>query len=347
MRKFFVVFLCLFSATMVMAQPPGGGGGITGGRTGGGGGDVTINPDVPDIEDVDLQSRGDIDVDINSEALRGSANFPTVQPGENAGATIISELDIEFDSDTFTSMMDEFEIPENWADIDLSAQMPNFEDIQALRDELPEDIDLDNLDIRAESDPEATSAILGYASSMLGANVTVLYAGEYGDSDLTSNPAAQETIGQIYGELPADMQSLLTQADSLSGVTYWALLQDGLALLYTGDCDLEQCTISKDALQVEITGGSAGGYAIYSDTIPSTADEAKALIQSIYPRLANINLAETESDYGTAFFAFDIDAQSGSVTAYYAGVYGSDAGKSIVYVVSGVGDAYINVLLGG
>jgi len=345
MKQLFTIIICLLSASLVMAQPPGGGPA--------GGGDPPnvdrVNPDVPDIEDIELQSQGDIDVDVNSEALRGSANIPTVEPNQTSGVTIIGEVNrnVEFDAESFISRMEAYEVPDNWADIDLSDQMPSVEDIQAMRDDIPADIDIDSLDIQAESDPEATSAILGYASSMLGTSVSILYAGEYGDSDLSSNPSAQETINQIYGELNADMQALLTQADSLSGITYWALLQDGLALLYTGDCDLDECTITQDAVQIEITSGSIGAYAIYSDTIPSTTDEAKALVQSTYPYLASIELSETESDYGTAFFAFDVDMDSGAVTAYYAGVYQSDAGQSIVYAVSGIGDAYINLLLGG
>ncbi|GEM_PF-2078078 len=341
-----VIILTLFlSTSIIFAQPPGGGPA--------GGGDPPnldrVNPDVPDVEDVELESQGDIDVDIQSEALRGSANFPTVEPSENEGVNIIGEVEIGFNREAFSANMETYEVPDDWSLIDVSDGQPDIEDILAMRDnnEIPDDIDIDALDIQAESDPEATSAIFGYASSMLGRNVTILYAGEYGDSEVLDNPAAQETINQIYGELDADMQSLLLEADSLSGVTYWALLEYGLALLYTGDCDVPNCTFSQEMVQVEVTSGSMGAYGIYSESVPTSTDQAKALIESIYPNLRNVALEPTESDYGMAFFAFDIDMNNGDVTAYYAGVYPTDSGQSLVYALSGVGDAYINVLLGG
>lgn len=343
MKSIFAILLCLISASFVLAQPPGGattGGGLPEGER--------VNPDVPDINDIDLESQGDIDVDTQSEGVRrGTANIPTVVPGENSGVNVIGEVRTKFDSASFNEAMDNFEVPDNWAEIDLSDQMPALEDIQAMRDDLLEYIDIDSLDLQPESDPEATGAIIGYASTMLGTTVTPLYAGEYGDLDLESNTVAQQTISEIYNQLGADMQALLTQADSLSGVTYWALLDNGLALLYTGDCDLDQCTITQESLQVEITSGSMGAYALYVDTIPADATEAQALVESTYPYLATIALEPTESDYGTAFFAFDVDMDSGAVTAYYAGVYTTDSGQSLVYAVSGVGDAYVNVLLGG
>ncbi len=323
----------VFSASSIMAQPPGGGGGVT---TGGGlrGGDGV---EVPSIDEIDLESKVDIDIDAQTQAIMATASAVDIE----------SLVGGEFSPEMFSDMMDNFEVPEDWSQIAISDQMPSKDEILAMQDQIPTDIDIENLDIQAESSPEATSAIIGYASSMLGLNVTTLYAGEYGNNTVASNEIAQKTINEIYDELDADMQSLMSQADSLSGVTYWALLDDGLALIYTGDCDLDQCTIEQEMVQVEITSGSAGAYALYSDTIPSSTAEAKSLVQSTYPYLASLDLSETESDYGTAFFAFDIDMDNGEVIAYYAGVYGADSGQSIVYAVSGIGDAYINMLLGG
>lgn len=323
-----VLMMCMTSVSW--AQLPGG-------RTGGNGGGIP-NIEVPSIDEIDLDIQSDIDIDVASQELLATASAIEIEIPED-----IENFD--FDSDTFSDMMDNFEVPDNWSEIELTDEMPSVEDIEAMADELP--VDIDSLDIGLESSAEATSAIIGYASSMLSLTVTPLYAGEYGDSDIDSSEVAQETINQVYDQLDADMQSLLSQADSLSGVTYWALLEDGLALVYTGDCDFDQCSISQDMVQVEVTNGSAGAYAIYSDTVPSSTDEAKALVQSTYPYLATIELSETESSYGTAFFAFDINMDSQQVTAYYAGVYGADTGQSIVYVVSGIGDAYINILLGG
>jgi hypothetical protein len=318
--RLLTVVLMMLITSVIWAQPPIGGG------DGGG---------IPSIEDIDLDVKPDIDIDVASEQIREAVSSLDVEALEN----------MDFDSDTFSEMMDNFEVPEDWSDIELGDEMPSKEDIEAMADELP--VDIDSLDIGLESSAEATSAIIGYASSMLSLIVTPLYAGEYGDSDIDSSEVAQETINQVYSQLDGDMQSLLSQADSLSGVTYWALLEDGLALIYTGDCDFDECTIDQEMVQIEITSGSAGAYAIYSDTVASSTDEAKALVQSTYPYLATIELSETESSYGTAFFAFDIDMDSQEVTAYYAGVYGADTGQSIVYAVSGIGDAYINMLLGG
>ena len=328
--QFSILLIMIFSVSVIWAQPPGGDGGRIPNV------EVEVpNVEVPDIDEIELDVQADIDIDVQSQALLATVSAVDVEAVQ----------DREFDQDTFRAMMDDYDVPDDWSQIDLTGQMPSLDDIQAMSDELP--IDIDNLDIGLESSATATSAIVGYASSMLNLNVTPLYAGEYGDSEIDSSEAAQTTISAIYDELDEDMQALLTQADDLSGVAYWALLEDGVALVYTGDCELDECTIEQQAVQVEITNGSAGVYALYSDTIPSSTNEAKALVQSTYPYLATIELSETESDYGTAFFAFDINMDSQQVTAYYAGVYDTGAGKSVVYALSGIGDAYINVLLGG
>ena len=329
-----LICMCMvlaLSNQLILAQPPGGGDGPpTGGLRGDG-------VEVPSIEEIDLENRSDIDIDTQTQSIIATAS----------AVDINALTDTEFSPEGFSEMMENFVVPEDWSQIAVSDQMPSRDDILAIQDQLPVDIDLDNLDIQAQSSTNATNAIIGYASTMLGLQVTPLYAGEYGSGELDSSAIEQETISEIYAQLGADMQVILSQADSLSGVTYWALLDDGLALIYTGDCDLDQCTIQQDMVQVEITNGSAGAYALYSQTVPTTTDAAKSLVQSTYPYLATLDLSETESDYGTAFFAFDIDMDNGNVTAYYAGVYGADSGQSIVYAVSGIGDAYINVLLGG
>lgn len=333
----YIIVILVWSVGVGLAQPPGGGDRPGGGRAD----DVNVNPDVPDIDDLDLQSEGGIDIDVENAGLFDNTS------SENPMSEIIDSERLPFNSDAFSEMMDNYEIPDNWSDMQLTDEMPTKDEILAMKDDLPKDIDLDSLDILPESDPEATNAIVGYASSMLGLNVTPLYAGEYGDSEVADSEVAQTTINEVYSQLDGDMQALLTQADSLSGVTYWAMLEDGLALIYTGDCDLDQCTIEQNMVQVEITSGSAGAYALYSDTVPSSSADALALVQRTYPYLATIELSETESSAGTAFFAFDIDMDSGDVVAYYAGVYGADSGQSIVYAVSGIGDAYINMMLGG
>ena len=327
-----VWMLLISSVSGVLAQP--------GGRTGGSGGGIPQveipNVEVPDIDEIDLDIKGDIDIDVASQQLLATV---TARQG-------VTPDNLTFDRDTFSSIMQNYDVPDNWSEIDLTGAMPTSkEDIMAMIDDLP--IDLDSLDIGLESSPQATSAIIGFASSMLGLNVTPLYAGQYGDSDLDSSEIAQETIDQVYSQLDGDMQALMSQADALSGITYWALLDNGMALLYTGDCELDQCSISQDRVQVEVTQGSAGAYAIYSDTVPASTADAKALVQQTYPYLAGIDLSETESSYGTAFFAFDIDMDTQQVTAYYAGVYATETGQSIVYAVAGVGDAYINMMLGG
>lgn len=335
MKRYVYLWMAVWmtlSATIIWAQPPGGGD-----RPGGGLplGDGTPNVEIPDIEDIELDSQSGIDVDVQSASI-----MATAQARQNA-------IDMPFDADTFRNKMDTFEVPEDWSQIaTLTDEMPSVEEIQALKDQLPHDINIDELDIQPQSSATATSAIVGYTRSMLGLTVTPLYAGEYGDSDVSDNEAAQQTLDLIYSQLGADMQSLLTQADSLSGVAYWALLDDGVALLYTGDCEFDECTIDQQSVQVEITGGSAGVVAIYKDTTVTSPAEAQALVQSTFPYLATIELSETESSAGTAFFAFDVNLETSQVTAYYAGVYESN-GKSLVYAVSGIGDAYINVLLGG
>ena len=259
-----------------------------------------------------------------------------------------SDVAIPFDANTFSDMMDNFEVPDDWSQMAaLINEMPSKDEILAMANDLSLDnLDLESLDIQLESSPEATSAIVGYASSMLGLRVTPLYAGAYNDGEIAGSEAAQTTLSIIYSQISPDMLSLLTQADSLSGLAYWALLDNGVALLYTGNCESDQCSIQQDMVQVEITGGSAGVYALYSTTSVSSSAEAKALVQSTFPYLATLDLSETETSTGTAFFAYDVNMQTSQITAYYAGVYES-SGLSVVYAVSGIGDAYINVLLGG
>ena len=328
--RLLMIVLMMFASSVVLAQPPLGGSG-----NGGGGGIVIPNVEVPDLEDLDLKAEVGIDIDVASQQL-----LATVTARDNQVPQTM-----DFDASTFSEKMQNFEVPENWSEINLTGEMPTQADIMAMIDELP--VDINNLDIGLQSSPQATSAIIGYASSMLGLQVTPLYAGVYGDSELDTNEAAQQTMSQVYSQLDGDMQALLSQAENLSGITYWALLDDGLAVVYTGDCDFDQCSIDQDMVQVEVINGSAGAYAIYSDTVVSSADQAKALVQNTFPYLATIDLTETESSYDTAFFAFDIDLDTQKVTVYYAGVYGAETGQSIVYSVSGIGDAYINLLLGG
>ena len=328
--RLMMLALLMFVTSAVFAQPPIGGNG-----GGGGLGNLIPNVEVPDIEELELKTEGGIDIDVASQQLLATVTARDGQALQNR----------DFDANTFKEMMDNYEVPENWSEINFSGEMPSKDEILAMANELP--IDINNLDIGLSSSPEATSAIVGYASTMLGLGVTPLYAGVYGDSDLDSSQAAQDTMAQVYSQLDGDMQSFLSQAENLSGVTYWALLENGMALVYTGDCDFDQCTIDQNMVQVEITKGSLGAYAIYSDTLTSSSDQAKALVQSTFPYLASIELSETESSIGTAFFAFDIDIDTQEVTIYYAGVYGAETGQSIVYAVSGIGDAYINVLLGG
>jgi len=323
-----IVMLMMVSTSAILAQPPRGGTG--------GGGDVIPNVEVPSIEELELKIEEGIDIDVASQQLLATVT---------ARDTTTSLENVNFNADIFKEIMENYEVPDNWSEINLSGEMPSKDDIMAMVNDLP--IDINNLDIGLSSSPEATSAIMGYASSMLGLRVTPLYAGVYGDSDLDSSEAAQNTMNQVYSQLDGDMQSLLSQAENLSGVTYWALLEDGVALVYTGDCDFDQCTIDQNMVQVEVTNGSVGAYAIYSDTVAASTDQAKALVQSTFPYLATIELSETESSTGTGFFAFDIDMDTQEVTAYYAGVYGTETGQSIVYAVSGIGDAYINMLLGG
>jgi hypothetical protein len=319
------VMMIMLVTIGVWAQPPGGGRG----------GDSVPNVEVPKIDEIILEVKDGIDIDTASQELLDTVSDMDIEALEN----------MDFDADMFSEMMENFEVPENWADMDFTGEMPSKDELMEMADELP--IDIDSLDIQLESSPQATNAIIGFASSMLSLNVTPLYAGEYSNGDLDGNAAAQETMSQVYSQLDGDMQALLTQASELSGVAYWALLEDGVALLYTGDCDLDQCTIEQEMVQVEITNGSAGAYAILSDAVTSSTAEAKSLVQSTFPYLATIELSETESSAGTGFFAFDIDMDSQEVVAYYAGVYDAGTGQSVVYAVSGIGDAYINMLLGG
>lgn len=188
---------------------------------------------------------------------------------------------------------------------------------------------------------EAYEAIVVFANDQLGAVVEPLYAGD-----------ATAEVQVLIANLPAEMQAYFLNTISISGATYWGLLNGGVAAVAVGDCTTGNCTVNADTLNVQLTSGSSGAYAIRANTAtPTTADAALALITDVYPRLEGLAFAQiTDIDAGLAFKAttasVGIDTATGQPVSVakvvYAGVIDVN-GQPLVYALVAVGEGYVAV----
>lgn len=189
---------------------------------------------------------------------------------------------------------------------------------------------------------EAYEAIVVFANDQLGAVVEPLYAG-----------VATGEVQMLISQLPAEMQAYFLNSLSVSGATYWGLLNGGVAGVAVGDCTAGDCTVNGENLTLHLSSGSSGAYAIRaSAAMPATADEALALITQVYPRLEGLAFAQiTDIDAGLAFTAttasMGVDPSSGQPVStakiVYAGVVGSN-GQTLVYTVVAVGQGHVGAL---
>lgn len=189
---------------------------------------------------------------------------------------------------------------------------------------------------------EAYEAIVVFANDQLGAVVEPLYAG-----------AATNSMETLMMYLPAEMQAYLLQATSISGESYWGLLNGGGAMVAVGDCTSGNCTVNADALSVQLSSASAGAYGIRANAAnPTTSQEALTLITQVYPKLNGLAFAEiSDIEQGFAFTAttasmgFDTTTrQSVSVAkVVYAGVV-SVNNQPYIYALVALGEGYVNAM---
>lgn len=115
---------------------------------------------------------------------------------------------------------------------------------------------------------DASQAIRSYASRVLGLNVTV--------------KSASGRKGTII--LPAEAQQSVNAAIKLAGVTYWGLLDGGLASVSLGDGE-----ISGD-LTADIESASLGVFVMTRQgALPASEAEALAQIGRTFPGIAGLD----------------------------------------------------------
>lgn len=235
-------------------------------------------------------------------------------------------------------------MPTNWQDFVMPTGIPtSAADLQAALQALdvPYDVTLEAPIF--ENSQVAYTAVVGFGQTYLSTNVAPLYAAEFSTAELaqlTTLSAEAQQLTQITSQFPAEVQAILAQA---TGVAYGALLSDGVAVVYTGDCTGEQCSIAMDNLQFTITEGSLGGYGLYRSTNVTSADQALGLIRTTYPALAAVNLAPTTTTSGYAFSAVSGEAANATLQAYYAGTMTVN-NQTLVYALVGIGTGYVDIV---
>lgn len=307
----FIIFTLL--TTLLMAQGPRGGGG-------------------------NLPSEG-------NRPTGGEVTLPTFTvPEIQVTVPAINTDNLNLESLNLSQSLEDFTMPEDWSDFQLPQDIPTSEDLQAMWDSLPYDFDFEDIDFSMESSETASAAIVGFASTYLGAGVSPLYAGVVDSSQSVENPEVQQTMNTIISQFPSDIQAMLASAENLSGISYWAVLSDGVGVVYTGDCNSANCSSSMDSVQLQVTSGSLGAYALYRSTNATTQQDALNLLYASYPHLAQMTLEATSSDYGFAFIGTEVNMSAGQLTVYYAGVMPT-GDQSIVYAAAGIGDVYVQLML--
>lgn len=130
---------------------------------------------------------------------------------------------------------------------------------------------------------DASEAIRNYASSVLGINVTVRWAGGQ--------------AGTIT--LPAEAQESVDAAVTLAGATYYGILEGALASVSLGDGE-----ISGD-MTADIESASLGVFVMTQQgALPTSADEALGRIKATFPAIANLDyVAKPQEGKGHSFQA--------------------------------------------
>lgn len=227
----------------------------------------------------------------------------------------------------------------------LIAELPSQTDVQAIVDNLELPYSLDALSL-PETSPEAYAALVHFGQSYLGTTINPLFAGTI-DGQLPDNPERLSElpieIETISTELPAEIQTLMT---TVTGVAYWGITENGAAALYTAsDCAMASCSMTVDNMQVTLNNGSLGMYSIYLTAQVNDALTAQNVISSIYPNLAAYTMTPYTVEEGYAFTGYNAQVSAEfTASGFITGVNSSENGQIIVYVVYGLGDAYLELL---
>lgn len=189
---------------------------------------------------------------------------------------------------------------------------------------------------------EAYEAIVLFANDQLGAAVEPRYAGD-----------ATNAVLALINRLPPEIQAFVANATTISGADYWALLPGGVAGVMVGDCTTGDCTVTAANLSLQLSSSAAGIYGLSTNApVPTTAEDALALITSVYPKLAGLAFAQvTDIDAGMSFTAsaaslgFDPTTQQPVSVAkvVYAGVVQVN-GQPFVYALVATGEGYVDLL---
>ncbi len=321
MLKRIVLFVCLLwvMAPVLYAQPGGGARPTPAIPSGGGAMPGGLNPQVtPGVPSINPQ--------MTLPAPGINPNMPNLQ-------LTVPNIPLALPT-----------LPANWQDFVMPTGIPtNAADLQTALQALDVPYDVTLAAPLFENSQVAYTAIMGFGQTYLGINAAPLYATEFSTAELaqltTLSPEAQQ-LAQITSQFPAEVQAILAQA---TGVAYGALLSDGVAMVYTGDCTTEQCTVTMDNLQFTITEGSLGGYGLYRSTNITSADQALNLIRTTYPALATVNLAPTTTTSGYAFSAISGEAANATLQAHYAGTMTVN-NQTLVYALVGIGTGYADIV---
>lgn len=239
-----------------------------------------------------------------------------------------------------------FSMPDDWSQFTLPTEAPaSAEELKSLLDQLPAEFEIPAEEIATpESSPEAYAAITGFASTYLDVGVAPIYAGVVtGESAQSVSTIESSSIDQIMAQFPPEVQSMLATASQASGIAYWAILSDGTALIYIGECIGENCAVSIQNIQFHVINGSLGAYALYRSGTATSTEQALSMIASTYPAFAGKSMVAVEVEQGYAFTATGFDANSPTIQVIYTGVFSLN-GQSVVYAVIGIGEGYAEIV---
>ncbi len=237
-----------------------------------------------------------------------------------------------------------FAIESDWTGITLPDDLPSQADIQALLDDFDLPFSLEDLDLPGSS-PEAYTALVGFGQSYLGITIDPFYAGVISGEAVDDTELPEELpveLETVTVEVPAEVQSLL---ENVTGIGYWGIYQNGAAGLYTASNCTADCSLTVDNLQLTLSNGSIGLYTVYQQSSITDDISAQNLILSTFPALARYELTSYAIEAGYTFTGYDTSVGTDfSGTGFLAGVTPSQNGQSLVYVIFGVGEGYIELM---